>query len=88
MSGAGPATRDGSNRPVVLSAEETAAVRQALVTCLRILRRARDHSPQAGQLLADLTRDHAAGRSPGGMLYDIGLAIDYLDFAPAARSSR
>ena len=43
---------------------------------------------QAGQLVADLTRQQAGGRSPGGVLYDISLAIDYLDFAPPARSWR
>jgi len=35
-----------------------------------------------------MTRSQASGRSPGGVLYDINLAIDYLDFAPLARSRR
>jgi hypothetical protein len=89
VSGAGPAARAGGGQPVVLSAEETAMVRTVLATCSRMLTWARDHgSPQDGQLIADLTRQLAGGRSPGGVLYDISLAIDYLDFAPAARRWR
>ena len=79
----------GGGQPVVLSAEETAMIRQVLATCSRLITGTRDlGGPQAGQLLADLTRQLASGRSPGGLLYDISLAIDYLDFAPAARSRR
>jgi hypothetical protein len=82
MTGAG-----GSGQPVVLSAEETAIVRKVLVTCSRMLTVARDQGgPQAGQFVADMTRQLASGRCPSGLLYDINLAIDYLDFAPAARS--
>jgi hypothetical protein len=89
MSGTGPAARAGSGQPIVLSAEETAAVRQALATCSRMLTWASDHGgPQAGQLLAGMTRQLASGRSPSGVIYDINLAIDYLDFAPPARSWR
>ncbi len=76
-------------QPVVLSAEETAMVRRALADCSRMLTWASDHGgPQAGQLLADMTRQLASGRSPSGVIYDINLAIDYLDFAPAAGSWR
>jgi hypothetical protein len=83
-------TPAGGGQPVVLSAEETAMVREALATCSRMLTWAHQHGgPAAGQLVADLTRQQAGGRSPGGVLYDINLAIDYLDFAPPpARSWR
>ena len=82
MTGAGAGAR-----PVVLSAEEIAMVRRALAACSRLLTWASDHGgPQAGQLLADMTRQLADGRSPSGVIYDINLAIDYLDFAPPART--
>ncbi len=84
-----PAGTLGGGQPVVLSAEETAMVREVLATCSRMLTWVKDHGgPEAGQVLADLTRQLAGGRSPGGVLYDVSLAIDYLDFAPAARSWR
>jgi len=54
----------GGGQPVVLSAEETAMVRRALAACSRMLTWASDHGgPQAGQLLADMTRQLASGRS-------------------------
>lgn len=74
---------------VVLSAEEIAMVRGALAACSRMLTWASGYGgPQAGQLLADMTGQLASGRSPSGVIYDINLAIDYLDFAPHARSWR
>ena len=73
--------------PVVLSGSETAYLRQVLVACSQMLTWAQRHGdPQASALLAEMTRLAAGGRSPGGLLYDISLAIDYLDFAPAARN--
>ncbi len=72
----------GGGQPVVLSAAETAMVREALAACSRMLTWAHQHGgPAAAQLVADLTGQQAGGRSPGGVLYDINLAIDYLDFA-------
>ena len=78
----------GDRQPVVLSAEETAMVRAVLVTCSQLLTRAERGAGPASALVAELIRSAAAGRSPGGLLYDLSLAIDYLDFAPAARSRR
>jgi hypothetical protein len=70
---------NGAGRQLVLSGEEAAVIRQALVTCAQMIVRAGGHGPQASTLLAEVP----GGRSPGGLLHDIGLAIDYLDFAPA-----
>lgn len=69
----------------VLSGQEVALVRQVLAGCSQLLTRAQDGAGPAGALLAEATRQAADGRSPGGLLYYINLAIDYLDFAPAAR---
>jgi hypothetical protein len=82
-----PATT-GDGTPVVLSSEEAAKLRQVLVACSQLLTRPHRSGGPASTLLADITRQLAGGRSPGGLLYDINLAIDYLDFAPAARSRR
>jgi hypothetical protein len=66
-------TSTSSGQHVVLSPEDITMIRQALAACSRLLTRAQ----------------HDAGdRCPDGLLYDINLAIDYLDFAPAARSRR
>ena len=74
---------------VLLSAEETAKLREVLVACSQMLTWARQHGgPAASDLLAAMTRSTASRRSPGGLIYDINLAIDYLDFAPAARRPR
>jgi hypothetical protein len=79
----------GDSTPVVLTAEENTKLREVLVTCSQMLTWARQHGgPAASALLAQATRSTASGRSPGGLLYDINLAIDYLDFAPAARRAR
>jgi hypothetical protein len=70
----------------ILSSEEIAMVRQVLVDCSLLLTTAQD---LAGVPLAEATRAAtAAKRSPGGMLYYLNLAIDYLDFAPASRRRR
>lgn len=83
------AARAAGGQPVVLSAEEAAMVRQALADCSRMLTWASGPGgPQAGQLLAGMTRQLPSRRSAPGVLHDINLAIDYLDFAPAARSWR
>jgi hypothetical protein len=71
----------------VLSGAEIAMVRQVLADCARLLIAAQDQAgPPACALLAEATRAATASkRCPGGLIYDINLAIDYLDFAPPAR---
>jgi hypothetical protein len=74
----------------VLDSEELAVVRRVLTDCARLLTLAQQKdSPAAGALLAEATHAATARKlSPGGLLYYINLAIDYLDFAPAVRSRR
>lgn len=78
------------HQQAVLSGEDVAMVRQVLADCARLLIVAlEDDSPQARALLARVTDTATANRhSPDGLIYFINLAIDYLDFAPAARSRR
>jgi hypothetical protein len=73
----------------VLSGEDVAVIRQVLATCSNLLAWAGAH---AGQdfAAAVIQASERAGRcrSPGGLYYDVNLAIDYLDLAPATRSTR
>jgi hypothetical protein len=71
----------------ILSGEEITLVRQALADCSAVLAAVCDDAGPASALLAQATRAATAGKlSPDGLLYYINLAIDYLDFAPPARS--
>ena len=73
----------------VLSSEEIAMVRQVLVSCSHLLARAGAHAgPAWHQAAAEITAAAAGGRTAGGLCYDVCLAIDYLDFAAPAESSR
>lgn len=57
-------------------------VRRTLAGCSAMLTWASDHGgPQARPPMAVMTGQLASGRSPSGVIYDINLAIDYLDFA-------
>jgi hypothetical protein len=72
-----------------LTSEEIEVIRGALTACSQVLRWAERHGgPQFGSALAEATRAAEGGRTPGHLRYDVSLAIDYLDFAPAARSGR
>jgi hypothetical protein len=82
------AMMNGAGRELVLNGEEAAVIRQALVACAQLISGAGSHGARPGTLLAEVTRRLPGGRSPGGLLYDIGLAIDYLDSAAAARGAR
>ncbi len=67
----------------VLAPEEVARVRQVLADCSAVLSLIED---RARGLLQEATWAATADkRSPGGLIYHVNLAIDYLDFAPAVR---
>lgn len=86
--GGGPAGTGADSAAVVLTCEEVAYLRNALVSCSRILTLAGEHpEPEVAARLRQITQA-ATGRSPNGALYEVNLAIDYLDFAPAARRPR
>lgn len=74
----------------LLSSADITLVRQVLADCCRLLTAAQDSaSPPVAALVAEATRSATAQKlSPDGLIYYINLAIDYLDFAPAARSRR
>jgi len=73
----------------VLASEEIAMVRQVLVSCSNLLAWAGAHAgPAWHEAAAEITAAAGRGRTAGGLYYDVNLAIDYLDFAAPARSSR
>jgi hypothetical protein len=73
----------------VLTAEEAAMIRQALAACASVLTWAGQHgSLQLETVVAEAAEAAGLGRAPGALAYQVCLAIDYLDFASAARSPR
>jgi hypothetical protein len=73
----------------VLASGEIAMVRQVLVSCSDLLAWAGAHAgPAWHQAAAEITAAAGRGRTADGLHYDVNLAIDYLDFAAPARSSR
>jgi len=73
----------------VLTGEEIAVIRRALSACSQVLTWASQHGDRKfREMLTEMTWAADGHRCPGGLAYDVNLAIDYLDFAPAARSTR
>ena len=63
-------------------------IRQALAACSNVLTWAAQHgSLQLETVVAEAAEAAGLGRSPGALACQVNLAIDYLDFAPAARST-
>ncbi len=82
-------TLRATHHDAVLTSEEIAVIRRALTACSQVLTWAGQHGDQElREMLADVTRAAEGNRSPGGLAYYVNLAIDYLDFAPAAGSRR
>jgi hypothetical protein len=68
----------------VLTGEEIAVIRQALAACSKVLGWAAQHGgPQFRAAVTEASQPAGLSRSPSGLAYDVSLAIDYLDFAPA-----
>jgi hypothetical protein len=73
------------DQDILLSSEDAELIRGALVACSQLLRWAERYYSAA---LAEAARAAEGGRTAGQLRYDVSLAIDYLDFAPAIRSRR
>ena len=64
-------------------------IRQALAACSTAAHLGRRHGgPQLRAGWRTPPAAAAAAAAPGGLAYDVSLAIDYLDFAPPARRRR
>lgn len=71
----------------LLTSEEITVIRRALTACSNLLAWAGAHAgPEFREALIAASEHAGRSRSPGGLHYDVNLAIDYLDFAPAART--
>jgi hypothetical protein len=78
-----------AHEDAVLTSEETAMIRQALGACAKVLTWAGQHgSLQLETVVAEAAEAADLGRVPGALACQVSLAIDYLDFAAAARSRR
>jgi hypothetical protein len=78
-----------AHEDAVLTSEEIAMIRQALTACSNVLAWAAQHgSLQLETVVTEVAEAAGPGRSPGGLACQVNLAIDYLDFAPAARGRR
>ena len=78
-----------ADEDALLTSEEIAMVRQVLVSCSNLLAWAGRHgSLQLETVVAHVAEAAGLGGSPGALACQVNLAIDYLDFAPAARSRR
>jgi hypothetical protein len=82
-------TLRATHQDAVLTGEEIAVIRQALAACSKVLGWAGQHDdPRFRAAVAEATEAAGLSRSPSGLAYQVSLAIDYLDFAPAARRTR
>jgi hypothetical protein len=73
----------------LLTGEEITVIRQALAACSNLLAWAGAHAgPDFRAAVIQASQAAGHSRSPGGLYYDVNLAIDYLDFAPPARNTR
>jgi len=78
-----------ADQDAVLTSQEIAMLRGVLVCCSHMLAWAGAHAgPDYHQAAAEITAAAGRGRTAGGLYYDVNLAIDYLDFAAPAGSSR
>ncbi len=78
-----------AHEDAVLTSEEIAMIRHALSACSNVLTWAAQHgSLQLETIVTEAAEAAGLGRSPGALACQVNLAIDYLDFAPPARSAR
>jgi hypothetical protein len=77
------------DQDAVLTSEEITMARQVPVSCSHLLARAAAHAgPAWHEAAAEITAATGRGRTAGALYHDVNLAIDYLDFAAPAGSSR
>jgi hypothetical protein len=73
----------------VLTGEEIAVIRRALAACSQLLGWAGQHGgPELRETVASAGQAAGLSRSPSALGCEVSLAIDCLDFAPAAGRAR
>ena len=80
--------RGGDGPAVVLSVQDAAFIRQALVAASAVLAQAKAAGGPGYQALAEAALDVPGGRPLAGVHYDVCLAVDHIDFPAPVRSTR
>jgi hypothetical protein len=77
------------HQDAVLTAADVAVIRQVLGACADLITWAEQHcGPLFAAAAADAAQAAGLSRAPGALAGRASLAIDYLDFAEPARSTR
>jgi len=77
------------DQDAVLPAADVAVIRQVLGACADLITWAERHcGPPFAEAAADAAQAAGLSRAPGALAGQASLAIDYLDFAGAAGSTR
>ena len=80
--------RSGNGPAVVLSAQDAAFIRQALIAASAVFAQAKDAGGPGYQALQEAALDAPGGRPLAGVHYDVCLAVDHIDFPTPVRSTQ
>ena len=81
--------RSGNGPAVVLSAQDAAFIRQALIAASAVFAQAKDTGGPGYQALQDAALEAPEGGRPlAAVHYDACLAVDHIDFPTPVRSTR
>jgi hypothetical protein len=76
---------NSDGQPVVLSAQDAAFIREALLAASAVFAQAKAAGGPGYQALAEAALDVPAGRPLAGVHYNVCLAVDHIDFPTPAR---
>jgi hypothetical protein len=77
-----------SDQPVVLTAQDAAFIREALLAAADVFAQASAVGGPGYRALAEAALDVPGGRPLAGVHYNVCLAVDHIDFPMPVRSSR
>ncbi len=81
--------RGSDGQAVVLSAQDAAFIRQALIAASAVFAQAKDIGGPGYQALQDAALEAPEGGRPlAAVHYDVCLAVDHIDFPAPVRSTR
>lgn len=81
-------TRKHDGNAVILSEQDAAFIRQALIAASAVFAQAKAAGAPGYQALQEAALDVPGGRPLAGVHYDVCLAVDHLDFPSPVRSTR
>jgi hypothetical protein len=79
---------NSSGKPVVLSAQDAAYVREALLAASGVFAQAEIAGGPGFKALQDAALDVPGGRPLAGVHYQVCLAVDHIDFPTPVRDAR